>query len=235
MPAPSRFKRKNVASTWLLSFTDVVSLMLTFFVLIFSMSEPITERFGEVMGALSSTFHAMTGSPKSSGVETQKKNIESIETEQGLNLDYLASLIQNQLAQSKGLETVFVSRFDDRIVVSLPDTVIFPSGASGMGQSGQDALYNIAQSLKRIKNRIEVYGHTDKSPINREAFPSNWELSLWRSQNVANHLYKYGYERDILVQAVADNAYDDLPSDLPEAVKNQLARRVDIVIQSDTW
>lgn len=221
-------------TTWLISFTDVITLMLTFFVLLFSMSTPKQEDWSMATGALNAAFKSNFGNSGQAGLDLSEFNIDSIDASAGLNLDYLASLLGNLFKDKKRFEGVVVTALPESIVVSLPSEVIYAPGDATLTEEGEKAIYSIGSVLKRIDNKIEVDGHTDPTPIQTAEFPSNWELSLARAQSVATKLYTFGYQHGISVQGFADTRYDDLAQDFPEAFKNDIARRVDIIIQQET-
>ncbi|WP_025898734.1 OmpA family protein [Sneathiella glossodoripedis] len=91
----------------------------------------------------------------------------------------------------------------------------------------------LGESLRYVKNRVEVYGHTDpvqaKNPT--EETLSNWGLSLARALSVSEALRRAGYGYDIRVFGMADTRFFELASVETKEKKYALARRVDIVIR----
>jgi chemotaxis protein MotB len=86
-----------------------------------------------------------------------------------------------------------------RMVVELPEDVLFPSGQAQLKKSGRKALGKIAPVLSDLKKRdFQVAGHTDNLPIDNEEFSSNWELSTQRAVNVTQFLTKKGLKADRL-------------------------------------
>lgn len=228
-------RQKNTGkTTWLISFTDVITLMLTFFVLLFSMSVPKQDDWTMATGGLNSAFKSDFGDAGSAGFDPSEFNINLLESSDGLNLDYLSSLLGNLFEDKATFNGVVIIPLEDSIVVSIPSKVIFSSGDAALTKRGEKAVYSLGTVLKRLDNKIEIYGHTDPRPIQTEDFPSNWELSLARAQSVATRLYNFGYKHSISVQGFADTRYDDLKGEFPESFKQDIARRVDIIIQQDT-
>ncbi len=220
-------------TTWLLSFTDVITLMLTFFVLLFSMSSPKQDKWSMATGGLNAAFKSEWGSAGQSGVDISEFNISSIETDDGLDLKYLSSLLINLFKENDAFDGVIVTPMVDRIIVSMPSEIIFAPSQATLSTTGEKAVYSLGTVLKRIGNAIEIYGHTDPRPIQTKEFPSNWELSLARAQSVATKLYSFGYKRHISVQGFADTRYNDLKGDFPDSFKYDIARRIDVVIQQE--
>jgi chemotaxis protein MotB len=87
--------------------------------------------------------------------------------------------------------------FRNRMVVELPDNVLFDSGEAELKREGQATLAEVAQVLRSIEGReFQVAGHTDSVPIRSRRFPSNWELSTARAVTVARYLIAQGIAPD---------------------------------------
>lgn len=83
--------------------------------------------------------------------------------------------------------------FRNRMVVELPDNVLFDSGDAELKEGGQQTLAEVAQVLASIDGRqFQVAGHTDNVPIRSRRFPSNWHLSTARAVTVARFLIEQG-------------------------------------------
>ena len=133
---------------------------------------------------------------------------------------------QERLATFKQLLTRFKSMIDDgrlrlrivrnRMVIELPDNVLFDSGKAELKEAGRLALQEVAGVLKSIEGReYQVAGHTDNVPIRSRRFPSNWHLSTARGVTVARFLMEQGLRADRLsaagyadTQPVASNEVD---------------------------
>jgi chemotaxis protein MotB len=83
--------------------------------------------------------------------------------------------------------------FRNRMVVELPDNVLFDSGDAELKSGGEQTLAEVAQVLATIEGRqFQVAGHTDNVPIRSRRFPSNWHLSAARAVTVARYLVEQG-------------------------------------------
>lgn len=81
----------------------------------------------------------------------------------------------------------------NRMVIELPDSVLFDSGEATLKDSGAQTLVEVAQVLASIGGRqFQVAGHTDSVPISSRRFPSNWHLSTTRAVTVARYLIEQG-------------------------------------------
>jgi len=227
-------KGKQKVPLWLITFTDVMALMLTFFVLLYAMSVPEQEKWEEVSISLGSNLKKAEVKPYNSGSQ-DVISIDKISTSRALDLTYLKVIITN-LLKADGIENILIFQNGNRLVVSIPSKLLFKSGSANIGLEGKKILFSLGGALSRVKNRIEVVGHTDPRPItggSKNIYKTNWELSLARSSSVAAVLQEVGYERHVTVRGVSSARFDELSGDIPEDIRYNLSRRVDIVLMND--
>ena len=220
------------ASTWLISFTDVMALMLTFFVLLFSMASPDEGKWDKLTQTAQESFNRFYGKPLHRGSE-DAVNIDKINFSRALNLNYLKSIMAKLVKEEPILNDIRLISFDQRLIISLPQNLLFDSGQAEVKERGRKALFALSGTLSRIKNRLEVVGHTDPRPVTGGEFKSNWELSLARAANVAAVLETVGYTKPVKIRGHASARYYDLPLTLSEESRLDMSRRVDIVVMED--
>ena len=117
-----------------------------------------------------------------------------------------------------------------RLVIQLPNDVLFDSGQTAIKPAGRDALSQLAKVLVSVKGRaFQVGGHTDNVPIQTSRFPSNWELSTARAVEVVKLLVASGVDPHEL-SAAGYGEFDPIASnDQPDGrAKN---RRIEITLQ----
>ncbi|MEM7650769.1 MAG: flagellar motor protein MotB [Pseudomonadota bacterium] len=221
-------------SLWLITFTDIMALMLTFFVLLYSMSVPTEEEWKEITKGLNNQFTKTNSAQWHRGAR-EEVNISKIDFSQAQNLTYLNSVLSNIVEKDERLKNIVIIPQRDHLIISVPEELLFASGQADINQGGKQVLFALGNTMARIRNRIEVIGHTDPTPIERarEQFGSNWELSLARAGSVANVLANAGYERPIVIRGFSSSRYDDLPEEMNEEERLSLSRRVDIVVEKD--
>jgi chemotaxis protein MotB len=225
-PAPS--------SAWLTTFTDLAALMLTFFVLLYAMSDPEQKSFSEIVSALRRELHTFYGPQDRAGPQDQV-NIDHIPLNRALNLEYLESVLVRHMEEELTNFDISMTPYDDYLIISLPQEILFQAGSAEIETEGTRLLYTLGNVLRRVRNRIEVVGHADPDPITNPntSFPSNWELSLERAGVAAAILYKTGYRKPINIRGYQSVEYENLSSDLPEDVRKKASRRIDIHIMRD--
>ncbi len=196
---PGSVKGAAARSIWLISFTDLICLMLAFFVLAFSMSEPMPPHWQALAASLAS--HGVEG--RSGAVF----NVAMLDPRSPINLDYLGSLLRGQFAGNSDLDGVVPVRQDDRVVIGLPDDGLFEGDQATFSERGRQMLFVLGGVLGRIGNRIEITGHAgglERTPGDTERDP--WELSLARAVAVGTALHQAGYQRHLVVRSVAAEA-----------------------------
>ena len=117
-----------------------------------------------------------------------------------------------------------------RMLISLPNDVLFDSGSATLKKAGQDAVAQVASALVDFADRqFLVAGHTDDKPIHTSRFPSNWELSTERAVTVTRFLVDKGMKPEQL-GAVGYGEFDPVvPNDTDEHRAQN--RRIEIQLQ----
>lgn len=122
-----------------------------------------------------------------------------------------------------------VTLINGRLVINMPQDILFRSGSADIGRDGQTAINQVAAVLRDFKDRqFQVEGHSDNVPISTRAFPSNWELSAARAISVVRILQAGGVNPTSLSAAGYGEYHPVAPNDTKEnRTKN---RRIEIVI-----
>jgi chemotaxis protein MotB len=117
-----------------------------------------------------------------------------------------------------------------RMLIALPNDVLFDSGKTNIKTEGQAALAKVAQVLATITDRhFLVAGHTDDLPIHTARFPSNWELSTARAVEVTRFLVQGGMRPQTLAAAGYGEFDPVVANDSPEHRGQN--RRIEIVLE----
>jgi len=148
--------------------------------------------------------------------------------------------LQNQItklhktpAEATGFEgmDVQLDAAEGTITVTLPNTILFPSGSATLLDSSQQALNKILGviSSKYPNKRIDVVGHTDTDPIQKSKWKDNWELSAERALSVVRYLESKGIDKNRL-RAIGCGEGRPVTSNATAAGKAR-NRRVEIVVR----
>lgn len=117
-----------------------------------------------------------------------------------------------------------------RMIIALPNDILFDSGRTEVKADGKVALAKVAQVLATVTDRdFLVAGHTDDVPIKTGLFPSNWELSTRRAVEVVHFLIAQGMRPKVLAAAGYGEFDPSVPND--SADHRAQNRRIEIVLQ----
>lgn len=169
------------APFWMATFSDMMTLLLTFFVMLVAMSTVEVKKFEEAM----SYFTGRRGLMEQEGVMPGIMGIAGKQDvrEQAKVFEDIARDLQEQGVG----EAVTVDLTERGIRVTLLDTIAFAPGSVALDERAQDVLDRVAAAVHPPLG-VEVEGHTDDVPISTPTYPSNWELSAARAAAVVRFL-----------------------------------------------
>jgi len=193
---------------WLLSYSDMVTLLLAFFVLFFAISQVDQVKFEMIM--------------------------EYFSKSETMPLHELEQKFREMVREHQLEESVDVALTPDGLLVNFQDNILFVSGKAELKANSfpiLDALAEILNSHDVVERRIQVQGHTDSVPLARSAlYPSNWELSTARSSSVIRHLLSHNVTSERFVAVgFADTRLKE--QETSEHRGLQVNRRVSLLIK----
>lgn len=229
-------EQKAGAPEWMVTYGDLVTLLMCFFVLLFAFSEIDAQKFEAVMQSFQGSAGVLQAGKSLSDdelvfdampeeqVAEQKEEIEKLQILKQKFEDYL---------EENNLQGDILVELEARgLLLRFEDNALFDSGKADLRTSSLETLKflgEILQTEEFVGRFVRIEGHTDDIPIGTLRFPSNWELSTTRSSNVV----RYFIERlGMTPQRFSASGYGEY---FPIA-NNEIAdgrqqnRRVDIVI-----
>jgi chemotaxis protein MotB len=179
---------------WLTSFSDMVLLLLCFFVLLLSFARTDAGVFQSALGSVRQAL----GTPPNASQDLQapspaQQAQAAAEQEQARTVR--ARIVQQveQFLSERGLSAQVEVAPDERgVILRTRDQILFDSGAAQLKSEGLPVLAAVADLARRFHGQLAIEGHTDDRPIMTDLFPSNWELSGARSAAVLRHLLGEG-------------------------------------------
>lgn len=232
-----RARSEESESSWLLTYSDMVTLLMAFFAMLFAFSNLDLQKFEALVSSLQGSLGVLDGGR--SVHEDVGLNVSS-----GLLDDTLGMVGDRQrlyamyedlvrFVEAEGLgDTVSVSLQEPGIVVRFPDQVLFDLGEADLKPEFQATLDRFAKALLVWEGEVRVEGHSDSLPIHRPKFPSNWELSAARAATVVRFFVARGLAPERLSVAGYGEHRPIYSNATPEGrAKN---RRVDVVLLSET-
>ncbi len=164
---------------WLVTYSDIMTLLMTFFVLLFSMStiDPVKfERFGEAMG-------------KELGKKTAPQSGR-------VSLAQIDRDVQEIINTENLSEYVEVKHSHRGVTISIVSDILFTKGSADLNSQVYSILDKFIPKIQNSIYQIAVEGHTDSDPIRSERYPSNWELSAARASQVVNYYLSQGLKAE---------------------------------------
>lgn len=214
-------------NAWMDTYADTITLLLTFFILLYSMSSTDNEKLKVIAAALKGEI---TGIPTK--LEDTPDALEGV-LEQGIGLknpyDALVEQVQDIINESGLTESIKIREEDTGVVLQLSESILFDTGRADLKPESTKVLDIISKLIPSIQNDIMVQGHTDNVPINSSTYKSNWELSTQRAVGVVKYFIENKGLDPTRFSATGYGEYKPLV-DNTTAENRAINRRVDILI-----
>lgn len=202
------------SSSWLVTYSDAITLLLAFFVMILAVSDLNEGKIESLKEGLAEVISSETTTTPFTDIR------------QGID-DYIE---QNGLQ-----DQVSVTLDPRRVQVEFANVALYDSGAASLKPAATPLLQELSRVIRDVSHgshMIEVEGHTDDLPISNEQFPSNWELSSARATGVVKYLLESGIEKERLkASGYADSRPKEGLDDLPLNEQRKANRRVVVSIR----
>lgn len=211
---------------WLLTYADLITLLLAFFIVMYSMSRIDAKKFGKMSEAMSGVLSGGHSLISKTEGETVKKGSGLLKLG---DLNMIQQKINERfegLGKNEEVQTEITER---GLVVHIMESALFEEGSADLLNRTTDILDIIYEQIAERPNHIRIEGHTDDRQIKSIGFPSNWELSTSRATSVVRYFIEnYNLPPDKL-SALGYGEYRPIrPNNTIEnRAKN---RRVDVVI-----
>lgn len=218
------------APAWMVTYGDLMSLLLTFFVLILSFSSIELRKFQMALGSLKGALGVL---PREQSVMVQwDPVVPQLSDFQRKRIQKVISELRRMVKQSKIDKQVILNATQNGIIIRIDSPILFGLGKASIKPGAFPILDKIAEIARETPNSIRIEGHTDNLPIHNSQFPSNWELSAARALSVLRYFLNQGNIAPERLAAVGYGEYHPLvPNTTPEnRAKN---RRVEIYIEND--
>lgn len=221
---------------WLTTYSDLMSLLLCFFVLLFAYSSIDTAKFREVIASLRGALGILDGGPallNANQLPVPSNPVQQdLPTDRSLQIAEIARKVTS-LLQDKGIagDVEVAADYRRGVVIRFRDAVLFDFAKADIRPESGTLLMRIAEILRELPNEVVIEGHTDNIPvIPNSEFDSNWDLSTKRSVRVLSFLIESaGMGAPERFSASGYGEYRPLVANDSEYNRAQ-NRRVDIVL-----
>lgn len=178
---------------WLGTYSDCVTLLLTFFILLYTTASTDTSKLKALSRAMQNVF---TGSDANSILEDNLysgkvpivgEDGDSTEAEAVNAKDQMYEKVTKFVKENSLANDVDVKKDARGVSLLLKDTILFESGKADLLPDSIPILNQISSLISTMPNKIIIEGHTDNLPINTYKFENNWYLSSFRATNVLRY------------------------------------------------
>ena len=229
-PRPVETKGKEVGAkggeegspAWMATFADMMSLLLTFFILMYAIASQNTSRImTEVLGTETKSLGVLDLIDK---ITIQK----SLQELTGLNNPNILDDMDD-IAEDSAMA---VDTNEAKVVVRVPGANLFKPGQADLQLSGRPVLDSVIAVIRKYPDyKIHIQGHTDDDPISTERFPTNWELSAARATAVLRYFFDKGVEPEKMTATGYADTFPLASNDTDQG--RSLNRRVEFVLEKE--
>lgn len=221
-----RMSFDNNSDRWLLTYADLITLLLAFFVVMYSMSRIDAKQFGKMVKALSGI---LKGGNEIVVITTQDKIGQGFGLLKLGNLKMLQKKIQEKFKFLGKQEEVVTEITERGLVIHIMESALFRQGSAALELRALNILDLVYDEIANRPNHVRIEGHTDNRSIRSALHASNWELSTARATAVVRYFldnYDFPPER---ISALGYGEYRPIRRN--NSIANRASnRRVDIVI-----
>jgi len=236
-------KPKAGAPLWMVTFADLMALMMTFFVLLYSFSSIDETKYRLIAASMASGFGAVLVSPTSAPTNAlgppsmmpSPMNQPMGRAQQGSGPgqasvnNEVSEQVEATLQSEIDAGTISVETTGNSVIIRFPEEIAFPPASDEMSDELIPIIKRLSESLADVPGTIMISGHTDDRPISSARYQSNWRLSTDRAVSVIQLFEEIGTIESSRLTAVgyADTRPISSNDTAEERAKN---RRVEIAI-----
>lgn len=205
---------------WLITYSDLITLLLIFFIMMYAMSTLDKSKYTDIIQSLQTTFSAgdsileqgsgVTGTadsythknpntvaipqPEKAEAATKLTEREQAFREQELELQGLMSVISTYVTDNKLQNQIFVADEPQGISITLSDQFVFDAGRADLKPESAPVLAKLASLFKNLGTTVSIEGHTDNLPITYSPkYHDNWDLSGARALSILRFFLEKGH------------------------------------------
>lgn len=240
-PQPEERKRKKKAAAptgapmWMVTYSDLVTLLLTFFVLLLSMASLDPIKFTEASNSLRDAF-GMHVQPAHTDfaipVLPSPPITEFSPMQQQMTVKMYRKIKTRIEADATADDVEMIQQEDGTIILRVKDTVLFAPGETQISPDSFPLLRYIADTIRPLPLRLRIEGHTDARTDSRSEL-GKWDISMARAVSVMRFLKKGDHMPLQRMAAAGYGATKPLATNATEAGRTR-NRRVDFVLRADT-
>ena len=227
------------SNKWLTTFNDLATLLMVFFVLLFSMSVIDVKKIKQFQSSLQSGLGVLHAGQKASVAVVDARGPQDSEADMDgrdrLNTEQKRSnvrKIEQSVEKMNRLDGVSATYEMRGITITMDENLLFRPGSARIRPASHQQLDRVAGLIRQTESPVRIEGHTDNIPIKTRRYPSNWELSVARAVQVLRFLIDNGSIEPRRLSAVGYGAARPIANnDTPD--NRARNRRVEIVLVTE--
>lgn len=214
---------------WLLTYADMITLLMIFFIIMYSMSVVDAKKFASLAESLNGVLNNSTGTLQgSAGILPDGAPKVEYQNTEAAKLEKAVSEVKALISSNNLSAEISIVQSESALTIRLKENLLFDSGSANVRSGAFPTLDSLSKMLAELDNNIRIEGYTDDIPIRSSVFKSNWELASQRAINVLNYLSHRGVNESRLSAESFGQFRPLVPNTSKE--NRQKNRRVDIVI-----
>jgi chemotaxis protein MotB len=187
--APKLERFSGPQRPWLVTIVDLMTILLTFFVLLFSLTKIDMARFAPVARSYAEAFGG--GRPDENG-----PRLPEVAAVPGDNLSYLEAVLRQAFAKHPSLVDVQFRDTPQYLILSWPGDDLFATGSSGFTDASRRRVFDLGGVLSNLHNRIAIVG---QAAPGQDGVVDAWRLAMTRASAAADAFVAAGYDKDVTV------------------------------------
>ncbi|MBZ9636309.1 flagellar motor protein MotB [Clostridium sp. FP1] len=180
---------EGISNEWLATYGDLVTLLMCFFVLLYSMAVIDQSKAKQAMASLNNmgAFSQQSGTKPSVGNGMLDKNVAIVGSAEQ-QMDNLYKEVKKIVDKKNLQSSIEVENQAKGVLIRFKDDMIFDTASAELKPGAKVILTQMSDVLKKYNKNIKVEGHSDNIPIKTGKYESNWELSSARAISVVKFL-----------------------------------------------
>ncbi|MBX4259479.1 OmpA family protein [Clostridium estertheticum] len=201
---------EHVDESWLLPYSDMLTLLVALFIVMFAMSQvdkaklqKVSSQFNIIFAGGSGILQSDSGTIASIDPSSSASSASSLEQN---SMNSLKSTLDKEISKNGYSGHIKVAVNKEGLDISIEAIALFASGDASVLKNVTPLLLKISAMLKNLDNDIKIAGYTDNKPISNSKFRSNWDLSSIRAINVMTYMVNSGglNPKNISIQAYGE-------------------------------
>jgi chemotaxis protein MotB len=196
MSKKKQHHEEHVDEAWLLPYSDMLTLLLALFIVMFAMGQTDQAKFQAMSKEFNIIFSGGSGVMQQNGSSMipmdgeggqAKSEVYNAKTEED-KMTEIKKMLEQEIGKEGYSDKVKVNLTSEGLEITIQDAVLFRSGEAEILNDVSPLLSKLSDMLHDLENKVKIVGHTDNVPISTARFRSNSDLSAMRAINVMNYM-----------------------------------------------